>query len=363
MSTERLRVAAANQDSETIMELGLYSFAEVIPDPVTGWQISPAERLAEILDEITLADQVGLDVFGLGEHHRKDFASSSPATVLAAASAKTRNIRLSSAVTVLSSADPVRVFQEFATLDLLSGGRAEIMAGRGAFTESFPLFGFPLEDYDELFDEKLGLLLALRKDERVTWQGRHRAALRDQGVYPRPVQPELPVWVGVGGTPSSPVRAGTFGLPMSLGIIGGDTRRFAPLADIYRQAGTAAGHDPAALRVGISSHGYVAESTERAVDETYPYFLAGMQAFLGHRAGALPSRAQYEAELVIHGALVAGTPEQVAEKIVFQHRIFGHDRFLLQNSVGTMAHENVLRSIELFGTKVAPLVREALGEY
>jgi probable LLM family oxidoreductase len=343
------------------MELGLYSFAEVTPDPVTGREISPAQRLAEIVEEIALADEVGLDVYGLGEHHRRDFAASSPVTVLAAAAPRTRNIRLSSAVTVLSSADPVRVFQEFATLDLLSGGRAEIMAGRGAFTESFPLFGFELADYDELFDEKLRLLLAIRRGETVTWQGRHRAALAGQGVYPRPLQDELPVWVGVGGTAASAARAGALGLPMSLGIIGGDTRRFVPLAALYRQAGAAAGHDPGALRVGISSHGYVTESAQRAIDDTYPYFLAGMQAFLGRSAAALPGREQYAAELAIEGALVAGTPEQVAEKIVYQHRFFGHDRFLLQNSVGTMPHENVLRSIELFGTQVAPLVREALG--
>jgi probable LLM family oxidoreductase len=344
-----------------IMELGIYSFAEVTPDPQTSHQVSPAERLADILEEIELADQVGLDVYGLGEHHRKDFASSSPATILAAAATRTRKIRLSSAVTVLSSADPVRVFQEFATLDLLSGGRAEIMAGRGAFTESFPLFGSDLADYDELFEEKLGLLLALRREERVTWQGRHRPPLHDQGIYPRPTQRELPVWVGVGGTPASAARAGKLALPMSLGIIAGDTRLFAPLAALYRQAGAEAGHDPAKLRIGISSHGYVAESTRRAVDDTYPYLLTALRVFRGRPASELPSREIYEAELAIEGPLVAGTPEQVAEKILYQHRLFGHDRFLLQISTGTMPHENVLRSIEMFGTKVAPLVREALG--
>jgi probable LLM family oxidoreductase len=344
------------------MELGIYSFAEMTPDPVTGRQISARERLTQVIEEIELADAVGLDVYGLGEHHRKDFAASSPVTVLAAGAARTRNIRLSSAVTVLSSADPVRVFQEFATLDLISGGRAEIMAGRGAFTESFPLFGNRLEDYDELFDEKLGLLLALRRDERVSWQGRHRPALADAGVYPRPVQPELPVWVGVGGTLASAVRAGTLGLPMSLGIIAGDTRRFAPLADLYRQAGAVAGHDPAALRLGLSLHGYVADSPRQVVDDTYAPFVTAMQIFLGLAPTALPSREQYAAELAINGALVAGPPEQVAEKIAFQHQIFGHSRFLMQISVGTMPHDKVLRSIELLGTKVAPLVRQALGE-
>jgi probable LLM family oxidoreductase len=343
------------------MELGIYSFAEVIPDARTGRVTSPAERLKEIVEEIEVADQAGLDVYGLGEHHRSDFASSSPAVILAAAALRTSRIRLSSAVTVLSSADPVRVFQDFATLDLLSGGRAEIMAGRGAFTESFPLFGFELPDYDELFAEKLDLLLALRRDETVTWAGRHRPPLRAQGVYPRPVQAELPVWVGVGGTPASAARAGALGLPMALGIIGGDTRRLAPLAGIFRQAGAAQGHDPARLRISINSHGYIAPSAQRAVDDTYPYFLAAMRNFLGRPASALPSRAQYAAELAVHGSLVAGTPEQVAEKIVYQHGLFQHDRFLMQVSVGTMPHKDVLRSIELLGTEVAPLVRRALA--
>jgi probable LLM family oxidoreductase len=342
------------------MELGLYSFAEITPDPFTGKAISPQERVREILEEIELADQVGLDVFGLGEHHRADNAAASPAVILAGASQRTKNIRLTSAVTVLSSADPVRVFQDFATLDLISDGRAEIMAGRGAFTESFPLFGFDLGDYDELFAEKIELLKAVRDSETVTWSGRHRAALRDQGVYPRPVQEKLPLWVGVGGTPSSAARAGALGLPMSLGIIGGDVRRFAPLAELYRRAGAQAGHSEAELTLSINSHGYVADSEEQAIDESYPYFKAAMQNYFGGRA-AVPGREHYAAETAINGALVAGAPEQVAQKILFQHGIFNHDRFLMQISVGTMPHASVMRTIELFGTEVAPIVRAELS--
>jgi len=343
------------------MELGVYSFAERIADPVTGAVLSPQERLTEIVEEIELADQVGLDVYGLGEHHRKDFAAANPAVVLATAAARTRRIRLTSAVTVLSSADPVRVFQDFATLDLLSGGRAEIMAGRGAFTESFPLFGFDLDDYHELFEEKLQLLLALNESERVTWTGKHRAELRDQPVHPRPAQERLPIWIGVGGTPSSAVRAGTFGLPLALGIIAGDVRRFAPLADLYRHAAAEAGHDPSGLRVSVNAHGFVADSAEEAIEKTYPYTQKAMQTFLNVPASALPSRRQYANELVPHGALVAGTPEQVAEKILFQREVFGLDRFLMQISVGTMPHADVMRSIELLGTEVAPVIRQEIG--
>ena len=342
------------------MELGVYSFAERIADPTTGKTLSPQERLKEIVEEIELADQVGLDVYGLGEHHRAEFAAASPAVVLAAAAERTRRIRLSSAVTVLSSSDPVRVFQDFATLDLLSGGRAEIMAGRGAFTESFPLFGFDLNDYDELFDEKLALLLALNSSERVSWTGRHRPTLHDQPVHPRPAQAKLPIWVGVGGTPSSAVRAGHSGLPLALGIIAGDVRRFAPLADLYRQAAEEAGHDSEALRVSVNAHGFVADSAEEAIEKTYPYTQKALGTFLGLPASSLPSRQQYESELALPGALVAGTPEQVAEKILYQRELFGLDRFLMQMSVGTMPHADVMRSIELLGTQVAPIVRREL---
>ncbi|WP_426976456.1 Atu2307/SP_0267 family LLM class monooxygenase [Pseudarthrobacter sp. O4] len=341
------------------MELGIYSFAEVVGDPKTGRRVSPQERLKDLVEEIELADQVGLDVYGLGEHHREDFAAASPAVVLAAAAAKTEKIRLTSAVTVLSSSDPVRVHQDFSTLDLLSGGRAEIMAGRGAFTESFPLFGYDVSDYDALFEENLDLLLKIRADEKVTWAGRHRAPLSNQGVYPRPVQDQLPVWVGVGGSPSSAVRAGKLGLPLSLGIIAGDVRRFAPLADLYRATALDAGHPESAIKVSINAHGYVADSMEQAVDLSFPYFQSAMSAFLNAPSSALPTKQHYARDTSLQGALVAGSPEEVAEKILFQQSVFGNERFLMQISVGTMPHKEVMRSIELLGTRVAPIVRAA----
>src|SRR3954447_3676924 len=254
------------------MELGIYTFAETTPDPRTGRTIAPQERLADLLEEIELADELGLDVFGVGEHHRPDYAASAPGVILAAAAARTKRIRLTSAVSVLSSDDPVRVFQQFATLDLLSSGRAEIMAGRGSFIESFPLFGYDLGDYDALFSEKLELLLQLRDSEKITWSGRHRAPLDGLGVYPRPEQKRLPIWVAVGGTPESAIRAGALGLPMALGIIGGMPERFAPFADLHRRAAAEAGHDPAQLPVSINSHGYVAETSDQAADDAYPPF-------------------------------------------------------------------------------------------
>lgn len=339
------------------MELGVYSFAEAVADPNTGRRISPQERLKDLVEEIELADQVGLDVYGLGEHHREDFAAASPAVVLAAAAARTEKIRLTSAVTVLSSSDPVRVHQDFATLDLLSAGRAEIMAGRGAFVESFPLFGFDLSDYDTLFEEKLDLLLKIRADEKVTWSGRHRAPLSDQGVYPRPAQEQLPVWVGVGGSPSSAVRAGKLGLPLSLGIIAGDVRRFAPLVELYRATALEAGHPESAVKVSINAHGYVADSKKQAIELSYPYFQSAMSAFLNRPFSALPTKQHYGADASLQGALVAGSPEEVAEKILFQQSIFGNERFLMQISVGTMPHNEVMRSIELLGARVAPIVR------
>lgn len=339
------------------MELGVYSFAEAVADPNTGRRISPQERLKDLVEEIELADQVGLDVYGLGEHHREDFAAASPAVVLAAAAARTEKIRLTSAVTVLSSSDPVRVHQDFSTLDLLSAGRAEIMAGRGAFVESFPLFGFDLSDYDTLFEDKLDLLLKIRADEKVTWSGRHRAPLSDQGVYPRPAQDQLPVWVGVGGSPSSAARAGKLGLPLSLGIIAGDVRRFAPLVELYRATAREAGHPESAVKVSINAHGYVADSKNQAIELSYPYFQSAMSAFLNTPFSALPTKQRYGADASLQGALVAGSPEEVAEKILFQQSIFGNERFLMQISVGTMPHNEVMRSIELLGTRVAPIVR------
>jgi probable LLM family oxidoreductase len=341
------------------MELGIYTFAELTPDPETGRVVSPAERLRDLLEEIALADEVGLDVFGLGEHHRPDFAVSAPAVVLGAAAERTSRIRLTSAVSVISSDDPIRVFQDFATLDLLSGGRAEIMAGRGSFIESFPLFGHDLRDYDTLFAETLDLLLAVREQERVSWAGAHRRPVEDRGVYPRPLQDPLPVWVAVGGTPESAVRAGALGLPLALGIIGGLPERFAPFAEIHRRAAQDAGHEPPAL--GINSHGFVAETAERAVEVSYGPF-ATMMDRIGRERGWPPmTRESFEAARSLRGANFVGTPEEVVEKILFQHEIFGHQRFLLQLSVGTIPHRELMRAIELYGTDVAPVVRSELA--
>jgi probable LLM family oxidoreductase len=340
------------------MELGIYTFAETTPDPRTGRTVTPAERLADLLDEIELADALGLDVFGVGEHHRPEFAVSAPAVVLAAAAARTKRIRLTSAVSVLSSDDPVRVFQDFATLDLLSGGRAEIMAGRGSFIESFPLFGYDLDDYDDLFAEKLALLLELRAAEHVKWSGRHRPALDGQGVYPRPLQDPLPVWVAVGGTPQSVVRAGALGLPMALAIIGGRPERFAPFAELHRRAAEEYGHPAPAL--SINSHGFIADTAQAAADEAFPAFKTVMDKIGRERGWPPMSRAQFDGSLGLHGSSFVGSPEQVIEKILFQHEIFGHQRFLIQFSVGTLPHASIMRSIELFGTEVAPVVRREI---
>jgi probable LLM family oxidoreductase len=339
------------------VEIGVYTFADLSRDPATGKPISPAQRTADLLEEMELADQVGLEVFGVGEHHRPDFVASAPVVALAAGAARTERIRLTSAVTVLSSDDPVRVFQDFATLDLLSGGRAEIMAGRGSFVESFPLFGYDLEDYDALFAEKLDLLLAVRATERVTWSGTHRAPLDGQGVYPRPLQDPLPVWIAVGGTPQSVVRAAVLGLPLALAIIGGAPERFAPLVDLYRDAAREGGHDPAALPVGINSHTYVAETSQRAAAEFFPAY-AAMMTRIGRERGWPPmTRAQFDQLRSPRGALVVGSPQEVAEKILFQHEVFGHDRALVQLALGTVPHRAVMTAIELLGTKVAPTVR------
>jgi probable LLM family oxidoreductase len=342
------------------VELGIYTFAELTPDPASGRTITPAERLRELVEEIELADQVGLDVFGVGEHHRPDFAVSSPAVVLAAAAERTSRIRLTSAVSVISSDDPVRVFQDFATLDLLSGGRAEIMAGRGSFIESFPLFGYDLRDYDELFAEKLDLLLALRRSERVTWSGRHRAPLDDLGVYPRPLQDELPLWVAVGGTPQSVVRAATLGLPMALAIIGGMPERFVPFVDLYRRTAAEAGHEPIPP-VSINSHGFVADTSQQAADESFGPFAAMMNRIGRERGWPPATRQDFDAARTLRGASFVGSPQEVVEKILFQHELFGHERFLIQFSVGTLPHRSVMRSIELFGTEVAPVVRAELA--
>jgi probable LLM family oxidoreductase len=343
------------------MQLGTYTFADVRPTPDESLPQASHRRMQQLLEEMELADRVGLDVFGLGEHHRSDYAVSAPAVALAAGAGRTRNIRLTSAVTVLSSDDPVRVFQDFATLDLLSDGRAEIMAGRGSFIESFPLFGHDLDDYDELFGEGLDLLLKLRESEHVTWSGRHRAPLNAQPVYPRPLQDPLPVWVAVGGNPASVVRAGTLGLPLAIAIIGGQPARFAALADLYRRAATEAGHDASTLPVSINAHGLVAEDDETAA-RTFlgPYRQVMNQ--IGRERGWPPlSREQYEAGLAPEGHLLVGSPQTVAAKILHHHEHCGHDRFLMQSSLGAMDHADVLRSTELLGTKVAPLVREGLA--
>jgi probable LLM family oxidoreductase len=337
------------------MEIGVYTFAELAPS------VSPAQRLRNLVEEIELADQVGLDVFGVGEHHRPDFAVSAPAVALAAGAERTERIRLTSAVSVLSSDDPVRVFQDFATLDLLSGGRAEIMAGRGSFVESFPLFGYDLEDYDTLFAEHLDLLLALRAGERVTWSGRHRAPLADAGVYPRPLQDPLPIWIAVGGTPQSVVRAAVLGLPLALAIIGGAPERFAPLVDLYRDGARQAGRDPAALPVGINSHGFVAPTSPQAADRYFPAYAAMMTRIGRERGWPAMTRAQFDALREPRGALVVGSPQEVIEKILLQHEIFGHQRFLAQLSVGDLAHRDVLQAIELLGAEVAPAVREEVA--
>jgi probable LLM family oxidoreductase len=344
------------------MELGLYTFADVDPDPALNKGAEAARRLRNLIEEIELADQVGLDVFGLGEHHRPDYAASAPAVALAAAAAKTKTIRLTSAVTVLSSDDPVRVFQQFATLDLVSNGRAEIMAGRGSFIESFPLFGYNLEDYDQLFEEKLDLLLAIRDSEHVNWTGELRAPIHGRGVYPRPLQDPLPIWVAVGGTPQSVARAGALGLPMALAIIGGEPRRFAPLVDLYREAARRAGQDQAKLKTSINVHGFVADTTEAAADQFYGPQAEVMNRIGRERGWGPTTPAHFEQSRGPHGALFVGDPEVVAEKIVAHHKLFRNDRFLLQMAIGTMPHEQIMRGIELYGTKVAPLVRKALTE-
>lgn len=341
------------------MEIGLFTFVEMTPDPATGRTVSPEERMKNLMEEIELADQLGLDVFGIGEHHRPEYVSSAPAVILAAAAARTKRIRLTSAVTVLSSDDPVRVFQDFATVDLLSGGRAEIMAGRGSFIESFPLFGYDLADYDELFTEKLDLLLRLRESERVTWSGTHRPAIHNLGVYPRPVQNPLPVWIAAGGTPRSAVRAGQLGLPLVLAIIGGIPERFAPFAELHRRAAQEAGHPQP--RFAISSHGFIADTSQEAADLAYPAFKYTMDRIGLERGWPPMTRTQFDASTTLRGANFVGSPAQVIDKILYQHEIFGHDRFLLQLTVGSLPHKKVLRAIELLGTEVAPAVRKALG--
>ncbi len=338
------------------MELGISTFAELTADS-SGKRIAAAGRLREVVREATTAEAAGLDVYAVGEHHRVDYAASAPAVVLAAIAAQTQRIRLSSAVTVLSSDDPVRVYESFATLDLLSGGRAEIMAGRGSFVESFPLFGYDLDDYDELFAEKLELLLEIRARDTVTWSGRHRPALDRAGVYPRSLQQPLPVWIAVGGTPASVVRAGALGLPLALAIIGGEPARFAPLVELYRESARRAGHDPQALPVAVHLHGFLADTTHAADAAFYAPYAAAMTA-LGRERGWPPmTPARYQALRGSTGSLVVGGPAEVAEKLAAIRDTLGLDRILLHPSVGTVAHAAVVRAIELLGGEVAQALR------
>ncbi|MBP1972193.1 LLM class flavin-dependent oxidoreductase [Cohnella thailandensis] len=345
-----------------VMEIGISTFLEATPHPITGEKVNHAERLRRGVEEIVLAEQVGLDVYAIGEHHRPDYAASAPELVLAAAAPLTKKIRLSSAVTVLSSDDPVRVYQAFSTVDGLSDGRAEIMAGRGSFIESFPLFGYDLNDYDELFDEKLELLLKIRQSEKVNWPGsKHRRAIVNLGVYPRAVQEPLPVWIASGGNPESAVRAGTLGLPIVFAIIGGMPERFAPLVALYKRAAEKAGHDPSKLQIASHSHGFIADTTQQAADTFYPYNKAQMDGIGRERGWPPMSRASYDASRDLRGALYVGDPEFVAEKIVYLRKHLGLTRFFLHLDVGSMPHGEVMRAIELLGTKVAPIVRKEIA--
>ncbi|WP_139977320.1 LLM class flavin-dependent oxidoreductase [Nocardioides litoris] len=341
------------------MHVGVDSFVSRVTDPSTGHVVGPAERMAHLLEEIELADSSGLYSFGIGEHHREEYYDSAPPVILAAAAARTTRIRLGSAVAVLSANDPVRVFQQFATLDLVSGGRIDLVVGRGSFTEAFPLFGLDLADYDDLFAEKLELLLQLRESPRVTWSGRHRPALTGQGVYPRPLQDPLPIWVGVGGTPESFVRAGLLGLPLMVAIIGGEPRRFAPLVDLYRRAGAEAGHDPATLQVGLHVFGYVGESRQQAADTIFPGWLEMFTSHSRERGFPPPNRAQFDATSGPDGAFFLGSPDEIVTKLGrVADQLGGVDRIAIQMTNPRLAHDDLLRGIELLGTEVAPRVAD-----
>jgi probable LLM family oxidoreductase len=344
------------------MEIGVDSFAAAISDPVTGATVKPVDRMQQLLAEIEHADKVGLDVFGIGEHHREEFLDSAPAIILAAAATRTKNIRLTSAVTVLSAADPVRVFQEFATLDLISHGRAEIVAGRGSFIESFPLFGFELEDYDSLFSEKLELLLKIRENTHVHWSGKHRPALTGQAIYPRPLQDPLPIWVGVGGTPASFARAGVLGLPLMVAIIGGEPHRFRPLIDLYRETGVRSGHKPEQLKVGLHMIGFLADTTKEAADVFFPGYAHTFTEIGKERGWPPTTRAQFDALRGPKGALLIGDVDSVAKKILYVNQALGGvARITFQMGVSTLPHQKMLRAIELLGTGVAPAVQKQLN--
>jgi probable LLM family oxidoreductase len=344
------------------MQIGLDSFAAIASDPATGVTLSAEHQLRDLLTEIEHADQIGLDVFGIGEHHRSEYLDSAPAIILAAAAARTKRIRLTSAVTVLSAADPVRVFQNFTTLDLISNGRAEIVAGRGSFVEAYPLFGLQLEDYDSLFTEKLDLLLKIRESTNVHWSGKHRPALTGQGIYPRPLQSPLPIWIGVGGTPASFARAGVLGLPLMVAIIGGEHRTFRPLIDLYREAGHRAGHSPDQLKVGIHSLGYVADTTAQAADEFFPGYARAFTAIGKERGWPPTTRRQFDALCSPTGALIIGDAETAAEKILrLNEDLGGVSRLTFQMSIATLPHAKLMRAIEILGTQVAPMVRSKLA--
>ena len=345
------------------MEIGISTFVETTPDPVTGETISHAKRIQEVVEEIVLADRVGLDVYGIGEHHREDFAASAPEIILAAAAARTKNIRLTSAVTVLSSVDPVRAFQNFSTLDALSHGRAEIMVGRGSFTESFPLFGYDLRDYHELFEEHLDLFLKIRESEFVTWQGKHRPAIHNLGVYPRPVQEKLPVWIGSGGNTESVIRAGVLGLPLVLAIIGGSPLHFEPLVRLYQRTAARAGFDASKLTVASHSHGFVAKTTEEAVEKFYGPTSHVMNKLAKERGWGPYTRQSYDNARTLEGALYVGDPETVAQKIIFLRKQVGITRFFLHLPLGTMPHEDVMEAIRLLGEEVAPRVRQEIARW
>jgi probable LLM family oxidoreductase len=344
----------------TNMQIGIDSFAAAYDD--ASLKVSASDRLRNLIEQIEFADQVGLDVFGIGEHHRQEYLDSAPAVILGAAAARTQRIRLTSAVTVLSSADPVRVFQNFATLDLLSQGRAEIIVGRGSFIESFPLFGLQLKDYDSLFAEKLDMLLKIRENEHVHWSGKHRAALTGQGVYPRPLQNPLPIWLGVGGTPQSFARAGALGLPLMVAIIGGEPRRFRPLIDLYRETGLRFGHSPDRLKVGVHALGYVAPTTQQAIDDFFPGYARAVASVAKERGWPAVTRAAFDAQRTPEGALLVGNAEEVVEKIVrYGEALGGISRLTFQMNAASLPHAKLMQAIEAIGTRVAPAVRERLA--
>ncbi|MBU8906297.1 LLM class flavin-dependent oxidoreductase [Desertibacillus haloalkaliphilus] len=348
---------------KTSIDIGIYTLADIGPDPLTGKTVTVKERLTEIIQAATLADEAGLDIFGVGEHHRLDYASSSPAVILAAIAHATKRIKLTSTTSVLSTLDPVRLFEDFATLDLLSNGRAEIIAGRGAFIESFPLFGYSTNDYDELFEEHMDLLLQLTQNETVTWSGKFRSSLNNAEIAPRPVQERLPVWIGVGGSPESAVRAGKFGVGMALAILGGDPLRFKPLVDFYRETGINAGHSPEDLRVGVTGHAYIAETTQQAKSEFFPYY-SNYWSYVNRQRGmgTRLSKDDFDQMTGPDTALFVGSTQQIVEKILRQHEAFGHTRFLAQLDIGGLPVSKVAKSIELLATEVAPIIKKATSK-